>query len=254
MRYFSAASVAARYTWGRPYFHPMIIQHIIPVLSLVLPVEHAIDVGCGTGLSTVALTAVARTVIGLDPSAAMLAYASHSPSITYCRAPAEYLPFADACCPLITVASAMHWVNQAAFLAEAKRVLTTSGWLVIYGNYFAKQPEATQDFERWNREIYLPRFPSPPRAKLLVEPVALQTFGFTLQLSEYYHHQLRFSIEGVADYLITQSNVIAAVEDGYEQLADIKAWLIEQLTPLFGNRSTIAFSFIAPIWCLQKTA
>src|SRR6266498_3596033 len=123
MRYFSSTSVAARYTQGRPYFHPALLQHILPTLSLTLPIEYACDVGCGTGMSTRALTTIARTVIGVDPSAAMLAYAPRLPSIRYCCAPAEHLPFAEACCTLVTIVSAMHWVNQAAFLTEAHRVL-----------------------------------------------------------------------------------------------------------------------------------
>jgi SAM-dependent methyltransferase len=47
--------------------------------SLAVDAAHILDVGCGTGILTVTLPAPGRTVVGLDPSPAMLAYARSRP-------------------------------------------------------------------------------------------------------------------------------------------------------------------------------
>jgi predicted TPR repeat methyltransferase len=60
INYFDPKSAAERYAKGRPYFHPQIINRIQAYLSLTEPVARALDVGCGTGLSTIALKAIFR--------------------------------------------------------------------------------------------------------------------------------------------------------------------------------------------------
>jgi predicted TPR repeat methyltransferase len=69
-----------RYVNGPRYFHPAIIRRINPAiirrikerLSLSGPFERALDVGCGTGLSTIALKEIVSRVTGVDSSAAMI--------------------------------------------------------------------------------------------------------------------------------------------------------------------------------------
>jgi ubiquinone/menaquinone biosynthesis C-methylase UbiE len=127
MNYFAYRSAAKRYASFRPYFHPMVIEKIKVFLRLQEPVSRALDVGCGTGQSSLALTSIASEVIGVESSQAMLEEALHDLHIHYVLAPAEQL----------------------------------------------------------------------------------------------------------ANYLMTQSNVIAAVEQGTERAENTYAWLLEQLTPLF---------------------
>ena len=42
-----------------------------------------------------------------------------------------------------------------------------------------------------------------------------------------------YTVDETADYLTTQSNVIAAVERGGESLAEAHEWLVGQMKPLF---------------------
>ena len=69
MNYFDPKSAAERYAKGRPHFHTQVISRIKAYLSLAEPVSRAIDVGCGTGLSTIALKEIARHIVGVDSSA-----------------------------------------------------------------------------------------------------------------------------------------------------------------------------------------
>lgn len=59
MNYFNSKTAAERYTKGRPHFHSNTIMHIKDFLHLDKKLNNALDVACGTGLSTKALLEIA---------------------------------------------------------------------------------------------------------------------------------------------------------------------------------------------------
>jgi len=56
-----------------------------------------------------------------------------------------------------------------------------------------------------------------------------------------------------ADYLTTQTNIIACVESDRETIAEVTAWLHRELTPFF-TEPTGTFLFGGPITYLRKNA
>lgn len=106
----------------------------------------ALDVGCGTGFSTVALKEIVQKVIGLDISAERLSLAEKKGNVEYILRSAENLPVCADKFDLITVSQAIHWVNKDKFFKEADRVLKRSGWLIAYDNYFSNQAEKNPAF------------------------------------------------------------------------------------------------------------
>lgn len=68
---FAHVTAAERYAHSRPYYHPVVVDQIRQTLRLHAPVHRALDVGCGTGQSTLALLELAQEVVGVDPSPAM---------------------------------------------------------------------------------------------------------------------------------------------------------------------------------------
>ena len=52
MTLFSFQRVAEGYATHRPYFHPVVIARIRGYLGLKGKLDKALDVGCGTGLSS----------------------------------------------------------------------------------------------------------------------------------------------------------------------------------------------------------
>lgn len=128
--------VSALYARARPRFHSIVIERLTELLRIETPLGRALDVGCGTGLSSVALTAIARSVYGLDVSADMLRHAEQHARIRLLAARAEAQPFAASSVDLLCVSSVMHWLDEVAFVGEARRVLGEGGFLVIYDNGF----------------------------------------------------------------------------------------------------------------------
>jgi ubiquinone/menaquinone biosynthesis C-methylase UbiE len=215
------------------------------------PLGRALDVGCGTGQSTVALTAVARQVIGTDASFAMLSQAPCADGINYLQAPAESLPLSDNSIQLLTVSLAFHWFDRTRFLYEARRVLEPAAWLVIYNNGFFGTMKENPQYEQWNRSHYLQRYPTPSRHNHPLSQQDAQQHGFHFVHQEGYSNEVLFTVEELASYLTTQSNVIAAVEQGAQSIEEAYDWLISQLLPMFSTE-TATFPFGGSIWYLQK--
>jgi ubiquinone/menaquinone biosynthesis C-methylase UbiE len=165
MNYFEPKSAAERYAKGRPYFHSQVISRVKKYLSLISPMSRVIDVGCGTGLSTVALKEIAQHIVGVDNSAQMIALAPRDLQIEYFVSPAEKLPVKDDDFDLMTVSSAFHWIDRNIFFAEARRVLRSRAWLIIYDNSFFGQMQENAEFQSWFQECFIAKYPSPPRTQ-----------------------------------------------------------------------------------------
>ena len=72
MNYFETKNVAERYEKGRPFFHANTMEKIKNYLGQTTKFDKALDIACGTGLSTKALLALAAQVYGTDISEEML--------------------------------------------------------------------------------------------------------------------------------------------------------------------------------------
>lgn len=226
INFFEFQAAARRYAAGRPFFHPAIADVLRRHLSPAQRVPKGLDVACGTGLSTRILTEFAEDIIGTDLSAEMLNLAFKSDRIRYQQASAESLPFADQSFGLITVGLAFHWLDRTRFLNEARRVLASHGLVMIYNHGFAGEMACSPGFAAWH-EQYLQHYPSPPRDGRPLSPEEARTAGFVMLEHHTFTYHWPFSIDELADYLITQSNVIAAVETGKESIDAVRTWIIE---------------------------
>lgn len=249
--FFAYQTAAERYAKARPYFHPLIIERFCQFTELGFPVGRTLDVACGTGQSTRALAEIARSVVGIDSSAVMIEQAPPLPNVEYEVASAERLPFDDATFDLVTVGLAFHWFDQDRFLQEAARVLRSNRWLVIYDNGFRGRMREELTFEAWMKEEYWRRYRSPPRGRKEVGKERAAAFGFALEGEESYTNELVMSHEGLVRYLLTQSNVISAVEGGKENAEEVAAWLKQSVAPFFGDEPRTMI-FGGSIWYLQK--
>lgn len=90
-----------------------------------------LDVGCGTGRSSVALAERCRVVHAVDPSLDMLRRATAHPRVRYLQGIAERLPLASGSCGVVTFAGSLFYADVGAAAAETARV-ARGGIAVVY--------------------------------------------------------------------------------------------------------------------------
>jgi len=239
MNYFNPKTAAGRYSKGRPDFHSNTIKHIKDYLHPDKKLNNALDIACGTGLSTKALLEIATNVYGTDASQEMLNLAVQPGKIHYAIASAEQQPFVNDNFDLITVSSGVHWFDIDKFLAEANRLLKSKSWLVLYENYFIAEMVGNNTFTNWFREVYLKKFPSPPRNNdypWTNENLIPKNFNFITE--ERFKNAISFNKKQLALYFTTQSNIIAAVEKNQTTYREVDNWLHEELASFFDNDDT----------------
>jgi SAM-dependent methyltransferase len=99
-----------------------------------------LDLGCGTGrFSTLISDRFGATVVGIDPSIAMLQTAvrnSEAGKAQYAAAQAEWLPLAESSCDVAWISQVVHHIrDRKACAAELHRVLRSNGVALIRGTF-----------------------------------------------------------------------------------------------------------------------
>ena len=223
-------------------FHAQIAERIRAVCGLDNTLSRALDIGCGTGLSTVALTPLVHEVIGVDISLDILTNAKQNPRVKYFEAPAEKLRFADDDFKLATAGVVFHWFIRQEVLKESARVPRRNRWLVIDSDGGFGRMKENPEYEDWNLKHYIVRSPTPPRNTTPLTEDEADRFGFPLVSRERFHHDETFSPDNLVRFLVTQSNVIAEIEQGTNYIDDVAAWLTDQVKPLFPDpKATFGF-------------
>ena len=253
MSFFAFQRVAEGYANHRPYYHPLVMNSIRQQLNLKVKCNNALDVGCGTGLSTTALKEIAENVSGIDGSKEMIAVANahYDEQITYHLAPAEKLPFAEESFELITVCGAINWIDRARFFPEAKRVLKRHGWVILYDNFITEHMREDVAYTQWYQEQFLSRFPKPSRDETPLTPLECEGYGFHFNQEEY-TNEFVWSREEYIEYMLTQSNIIVAVDMGNETLSEAREWMHATLSPIVSEGEKGTFLFSGYIWYLQE--
>ncbi len=250
--YFNPKTVAKRYAKGRPQYHSFVIEKIKESLSIEKSFSFALDVGCGTGFSSAALTEIAENVVGLDVSTEMLRLAKKKNNIEYLAASAENLPFSEGKFDLITVSQAIHWIDKHKFFAEADRILKPKSFIIAYDNYFLGKMFDNSKFNEWYKNEFLKNFPTPPRAERSFETESENPKDFVLIKEEWHENKIAFSRRETVDFLMTITNVINSIENGAKTIEEVEIWLSENIKPFFGENERENLAFIAPIWYLRQ--
>lgn len=120
--------VAAHYSAYRPPLHQIILER---VLDDDEPFAVGLDVGCGTGCSTVALAGHCHRVYGIDPSRSMLREATQHPRVAYLAGTAERIALAARSVDVATFAGSLFYADLEAAGVEVRRVCR-NGAVVVY--------------------------------------------------------------------------------------------------------------------------
>jgi SAM-dependent methyltransferase len=234
---FSSAEMAAGYARSRPPVHPRVVERMRAHLRLMWPVRRALDVGCGSGLSTAPLLPLSQEVIGVEPVVEMLRWAaSVVPGAFFLAGQAEFLPLPAQSIDLATAAGSLNYAGDLSdALKELRRVLRPSGHLVVYdfgqGKDFVNSPRLRVWHDEFSR-----RYPLAPARALNPDLLPLAGPGFQLMGQEDFTFPLPFTAETYLGYTMTESNVAAAVARG-ESRESIRAWCRDTLADVFGDAS-----------------
>jgi len=230
---FDSGTLAQGYASDRPYLHPLVMERIRAFVGLEAKVPRALDVGCGAGLSSLALRALAQEVHGADPSTEMLAAALGKEEIAYHPYPAEELSFAEGYFDLVAVSGAWPWIERDRFLAQAGRILSPGGWLIIYDWSILGRMKGRPDFGEWWDDVFVPRFPKPPRNVQPLTPAQVRKHGFTPAGQEEFTQEVLFSQDRLVGFLLTESRLADPVRQGRETEPGLRNWLDASLAPFF---------------------
>ncbi len=245
---FVATRTAQRYQRGRPYHHRRTLERILGAVSVRR--GRAIDVAAGTGLSSLAVADLGFEPVGVEPVAAMVQLARDATGLPYVRGAAEMLPIADQVASLVTVSSAVHWLDQPRFFSEARRVLGRQGLLVLYEHAGIHLID-DERFSAWARTDYVERYPTPPRGTMA--GVTGERAGLQTCFSDTWIDTVAFGHDQLVDYLMTQSNVVAAIDSGRETEAAVRSWLSGETVRHFSTGSERAFGFYVFAEALRTT-
>lgn len=195
----------------------------------------ALDVGCGTGQSTVALADWSDKVVGIDNSESMLDNAVTHPKVIYQLADAENMPFPENSFDLVFVASSFHWFEKRKFLNQVKRVLKKSGKFLIYDSFVLGG--LSKDFQK----AFSDRFPRPFQDVKLVQG-ELDFFDMKFIQLHSFTFESDYQIQDIVKYFYNLSNVSAAIEIGEDPQVAMKA--VEELVQKHLTGSKFVFQVL----------
>lgn len=152
---------AIHYSAYRPSLHSKILKEYF---KEKVTYRLGLDVGCGTGQSSIALAHFCDKVFGIDPSKEMLHKSLTHPSVEYALHNTINLDFAYDYFDIITFAGSLYYAKSQQLLNEIVRVSKNSAEILVY------------DFELFLEEIL----------------IKLNLDNYSKQKSEY-DHQVNFS-------------------------------------------------------------
>ena len=222
---------AATYARSRPTYPPELYEWLA---DLVERHDLAWDCATGNGQAGRGLAAYFARVIATDRSAAQLDHALPYPRVEYRVATAEHSGLAPGSVDLVTVATALHWLDRPSFFAEARRVIRPRGVLAAWTYHTAIcEPPFDRAFHRLYWNVLRPYFDDRVRyvddkyagIEMPGEPIAAPPFTLTVD----------WTLEGALDYVRTWSGAHVYREKTGNDPAEL---VREELAPLFGDAAT----------------
>ena len=135
---------------------PLLERRLAFLRAAVRPGDRALDVGCGTGDFTAALSAAGADVIGVDVAQAALARArARHPELDFRQVPfAGPLPFEVGAFDLVWASEVIeHVADTARWLSEVRRVLAPGGRLLVTTPSHGRLLVALGGIERFSEPV-----------------------------------------------------------------------------------------------------
>jgi SAM-dependent methyltransferase len=134
---FTFDQAASLYNRARPDYPSALRDDIVAIVGL-RPNDAILDVGCGTGQTARLFAPATSLILALDPGEQMIEIARENskqfPHIDYVVSTFEAWPSRPSAFRLVTAGQSWHWVAPEIRFAKAAEILTSYGWLAVFGN------------------------------------------------------------------------------------------------------------------------
>lgn len=120
--------IARHYAAYRPPLHQLIVGEVLEDRRF----GTGLDIGCGTGYSTIALATYCEQIIGIDQSQSMLDRATKHAKVKYRLGSGEDLPIEDRSIDLVTFAGVFSYLNAEKTISELSRVCRPDACILPY--------------------------------------------------------------------------------------------------------------------------
>lgn len=176
---------AVSYDRARPTPPTTLLDILTQLIDTPNP-DLVVDLGCGTGLSTMLWGERARRVVGIEPNADMCAQAirkleqgQQKAAIEFRDGVANQTGIADNSADIVTCSQSFHWMEPTSTLAEIARILRPGGIFAVYDyewppalnwqlekvyqevderfDRLAEERGLDQNLQRWSKEQHLER-------------------------------------------------------------------------------------------------
>lgn len=194
------SGLAEQYDANRPR-PPKVLLDILTQLTGIAQPGLVVDLGSGTGLSTVVWAERAAQVIGVEPNADMRRQAEartatlpNARNVHYVAAIASQTGLPDGCADIVTCSQSLHWMEPEPTFAEVARILRGGGLFAAYDcdwpptmnwqaeaawNKFVGDGEALGEargwytsVEKWSKDTHLSRIQASGRFRHVKDIVA----------------------------------------------------------------------------------
>lgn len=233
---YKSERTAIAYAFTRPPVHRHIVERIRRHLPRAQSTNCALDIGCGAGASTAALTPLAEKVVGIERYALMLKHVETvAPRAEFYVGRAEALPFASHSFDLVTAAGVLNYTDVDASLSEVERVLSVHGIFIPYDFSTGRRLREDPRLCEWHKE-FGQRFPYPPGYELDLE--ALNYDKHNLALFEYEEFEVGIPMPLVeyVNYMMGEAGVDNALLLG-ENESEIRRYIRDGLQAIFSESS-----------------
>jgi ubiquinone/menaquinone biosynthesis C-methylase UbiE len=205
--YFSTQ--ALEYSKYRPKYPAELFNYISGLCA-----EHKLawDAACGNGQASVGLAEHFDKVIATDASKSQLEHAIQNPKVSYQQSTAESSGLESGAFDLVTVATAIHWIDTVKFYPEVIRVLKPGGIIAIWNyGHSVIEPEIDKILEHFNRDIIKGMWPKETKKSWDFESTV--DFPFTKFNTPQFYLEINWTYSEFLNYINTWSAVQTYIRD-----------------------------------------
>lgn len=231
-----------------PLYHnvrPAYPAHVVDIIRGLTPAGagtiRVADIGAGTGKLSCMLAQAGMSVDAVEPSETMRHHMPHHPAIRPIPATAEHTTLPAGSVDVATYAQSWHWMDAEAAAAEAARITTPSGAIVIVWNQMDVSVPWVHRLTRIMRSGDVHRVDQPPRVGPLWEAPTVTRIDWVDAVSP----------ESLQELGTTRSSYLGQDEAGRARMRDNLRWyLYEHLHYAPGQH--IDLPYMTLVWTARK--